>query len=364
MENKMNLDKLDLSNKKEGIARVNEMMAMQLDGNNLLPKPITYKDIDKEVTRLVDDEFSVTFDGGKVKTFFFTQQRMSEFTKTWETVDENKNPIPNFKIVTRENNPKPGTLMGGMANIPGEPFFPIGTFEKRNGDKNITVTCKMKQPYCVDIMYNVKFVTNKLSLLNELNNNIVDMFKSKQSYIVVCGHYMPVTLEDVGDESDYDLDERKIFVQNFELKVAGYIINEKDIIFEENISKIMLGIEINNKVPRVISQITSKTIDIEFPRKSKIIIKFKSSGFFEFFLPNSNYTNISSYEIFVNGSLIETDSFILNKYDNVTVKINRINRNELSRITLVPIPFMSGIELEDGGMLLTEDGEPMISENN
>lgn len=331
----MNIDKLELVSVKEGIPRVNEIMGMQVNGNNLLPKPITYKDIDKEVTNLVDMSFTVTFEGG-VKTFFFTQQRMNEFTKTWETVDENKNPIPNFKIVTRENNPKPGTLMGGMANIPGDRYFPIGTFEMTDGNKNLTVTCKMKQPYCVDIIYNVKFVTNKLNLLNELNNNVVDMFKSKQAYIVVCGHYMPVTLEDVGDESDYDIDQRKIFVQNFQLKVAGYIINEKDIIYEENINQILVGIEVDTKKPRVISPITSKTIEIEFPRKSKTIFKFKSSGFFEFFLPNTDNININSYQIFVNGKLIDSDIFTLNKYDNVTVKIDRINRNELSKIILNP----------------------------
>lgn len=331
----MNINNLQLLNIKEGVPRVNEIMGMQVNGSNLLPKPITYKDIDNEVTNLVDKSFTVAFEDG-LKTFFFTQQRMSEFTKTWSTVDENKNPIPNFKIVTRENNPKPGTLMGGMANIPGERYYPIGTFNAMNNDKPVTVTCKMKQPYCVDIIYNIKFVTNKLSLLNELNNNVVDMFKSKQAYIVVCGHYMPVMLEEIGDESDYDIDQRKIFVQNFQLKVAGYIINEKDIIFEENINRIIVDIEVNTKKPRVISSITNKTIEIDFPRKSKSIIKFKSSGFFEFLLPNTGNINVNSYEIFVNGNLIETNTFSLNKYDNVTIKIDKINKNEPSKIILNP----------------------------
>ena len=95
-------------------------------------------------------------------------------------------------------------------------------FEKKVGNKNITVTCKMKQPYCVDLMYNVKFITNKLSLLNELNNIINEKFKSKYNYISVNGYYMPIYLEDIDDESEYDIDERKIFIQNLRKLQGSY----------------------------------------------------------------------------------------------------------------------------------------------
>lgn len=327
----MNLDKLKLQDKKEGIPRINEIMEMSIKGSNLLPKPITYKDIDTEVTNFVSNEFSILFGSKEIETFFFAQQRMSEFTKTWEMVDDNHNVLPNFKIVTRENNPKPGTLMGDFYNIPGEPFFNIGTFEKWDGNKNITVTCKMKQPYCVDIIYNIKFVTNRLNLLNELNNTVVNKFKAKQAYIIVNGHYMPISLEDIGDESDYDLDERKIFVQNFQLKVSGYIINEDDIIYEENIVRCILDVETCGRNPKVISPMTNNNIIIEFPIKGKSIISFKADR--DFNVTSVSSINIDSYKIQLNGVLVGNE-FQIKKYDRININILKTNRKEISKIII------------------------------
>ena len=328
----MNLDKLDLNNKIDGVPRVNEIMRMQVDGSNLLPKPITYIDIDTEMTNFVSNKFNVVFGENQIKTFFFAQQRMSEFTKTWEMVDENKNVLPNFKIVTRENNPKPGTLQGSMANIPGEPYFDIGTFNKWDGNKNITVTCKMKQPYCVDIIYNIKFVTNRLNLLNELNNKVIDTFKAKQAYLIVNGHYMSVVLEDVGDESDYELDQRKIFVQNYQLKVTGYIINEGDVIFEENMVRSLVGVEIDVNKPNMSFIKTDGNLMVEFPRKSKTTTTFKSDG--DYSVVNINNSNLISYVIKVNNVVVE-NNFTLQKYDKIQISIKRENKNNISKIILI-----------------------------
>lgn len=311
-------------------------MEKLVDSSNIAPKPINYLDIDDSMTEFVINRFKVLFGEHEIKTFFFAQQRMSEFTKTWEMVDENKNILPNFKIVTRENNPKPGTQQGGMFNIPGEPYFEIGTFNKWDGNKNITVTCKMKQPYCVDIIYNIKFVTNRLSLLNELNNNVISEFKANQSYLSVNGHYMPVMLEDVGDESEYDLGERKIFVQNFQLKVAGYIINENDIIFEENMVRSLIGIEIEQQRPGLNAVKDGKNLVIDFPRKSKTFSTIKSDGNYHIVGVGVSNSNIASFYIKVNNSLVSVfDDFYLEKYDTVLISIDRVKRNEASKITLI-----------------------------
>jgi hypothetical protein len=328
----MNLDKLDFNKYVVGTPRINQIMGMQLDGGNLLPKPITYKDIDTEVTAFVDDKFNVSFGEQKLKTFFFAQQRMSEFTKTWEMLDENRNVIPNFKIVTRENNPKPGTIQGGMFNIPGEQYFDIGTFNKWDGNKNITVTCKVKQPYCVDIIYNIKFITNRLSLLNEMNNKVIDEFKARQSYVIVNGHFMPLVLEDVSDESDYELDQRKIFVQTYQLKVLGYIINEDDIIFQENIVRSLISTETDVNKPLV--QLHNNSLVVNFPRKSKTNMTFKSSGDYNVVSVNADNSNVIEYTIKVND--IEVGgAFPLNKYDRVSVSIKRNYITEHSKIIMI-----------------------------
>ena len=314
---------------KEGVERVNEIMENQIIGSNLLPKAIKYEDIDTEFTEFISKQINPIIEDFEIPTFFFTQQRMSEFTKTWEITDINKNILPNFKIVTRENNPKPGTMMGEMRNIPGNPLFTIGTFNKWNGTENITVTYKMKQPYCVDFTYNIKFVTNRLTLLNMLNNAVIEKFKATQAYILVNGHYMKVTLEDISDDSEYDIDQRKIFVQNYKLIVSGYIINEEDIIVEENVKRCLLSFEVNNRKPRFINSISDKNLTIEFPIKSKLITSFKSD--IDFNVSKVILENISDYDITVNNISVP-DVFEIKKYDRIIIKIIKENKNQISKV--------------------------------
>lgn len=332
----MNLNKLDIQRKIEGNDRINDMIKMPLSNKNLFPKPISYLDIDEAVMNFVDKNFVVDF-GANVKlgTFLFVQERLNEFSKTWEMLDENNNLIPNFKIVTRENNPKPGTLLGdGMANIPGEPLFPLGTFEKWDGNKNITVSYKMKQPYCVDLTYNIKFVTNKLFLLNQLNNCVINKFKSKQTYITLNGFYIPIILKDISDESDYNLDDRKIYIQNYELLVMAFIINEDDLIVEENMVRSVGGISLKNEktTNKSIFYKSSDGLDVIFPKKSKTFKTIQSDG--DYLVQNIiTDSNILSYSIELNGQKIDTP-FKLEKYDLAKFVIERSSPAIESKIIL------------------------------
>lgn len=326
---------INIENQKVGSERVDNLMKLPFENGMTLPKPITYKDIDESVKNFVDETFGTSNGGIKFPTYFFAQQRMSEFTKTWEIVDDNKNVIPDFKIVTRENNPKPGTLQEGNYNIPGDYYITIGTFDKKVNNQNITVSYKMKQPYCVDLVYNIKFITNRLNLLNIMNNSVIDEFKSRQKYIVTNGYYLPIVLEDIGDESDYDLDQRKIFVQNYNLVVNAFIINEKDLVCEENVvcSSIDFNI-IDETKPKVINSLP-KTMTIEFPIKSKTYVTFKSDNFYQNLSISSTDSNILSYVAKINGSEINTSiPFNLSKYDKLFISIERENRFKKSIITI------------------------------
>lgn len=314
---------------KEGNEKINEIMENLLTDSTLLPKPMTYEDFDTEFTNFISNEINIKIIGFEIPTYFFTQQRMSEFTKNWEMVDVNKNIVPNFKIVTRENNPKPGNMMGGMANIPGDPLFDIGTFNKWNGTQNITVTYKMKQPYCVDFTYNVKFVTNRLSLLNMLNNVVIEKFKAKQAFLVINGHYVKITLDDIGDESEYDIEQRKIFVQNFKMIVSGYIINEEDIIVKENINKFLLSVESDHRKPKFVNSINDNNMSIEFPIKGRLITNFKSD--IDFNVSSIKLINILYYDITVNNIPVD-NVFSIKKYDRIIIKIIKEEKNKLSKV--------------------------------
>ena len=98
-----------------------------------LPVPVDYKDIDEEFKRWVDEDLSVSFEGEKIPTVaLFSNQRFSEYMQTWQNVDKKKNMLLNFKTITRENNPKAGTIVGDTRNIPGERTYLMRRIESRD----------------------------------------------------------------------------------------------------------------------------------------------------------------------------------------------------------------------------------------
>jgi len=324
---KINFNKLNFNQSKTGPDRIEQMNKNLFVNGNILPKPVTYNEIHDDIIRFIKEDLSIDYNGSKLPAFFLTQQRFSEFSKTWEYVDENKNIQSNFIVITRENNPKKGTQQQDYANIPGNSFYTIGTSEKWSGDKNIIISYKMRQPYTVDFIYNIKLISNKIDLLNEVNNKINDNFKSKQSYICPNGHYMPIQLEDVSDESDYELDERKIFIQTFQLLIKGYIINESDLLIEEN----MVGFELESKSLNNIPIDTNGNLIVEFPINSKNTIKIKSSDYY--IITNIIAENIENFTVKINGQVAGT-SFELNKYDKIEIKVVKIDPTRVSKITL------------------------------
>ena len=75
----------------------------------------------------------------------------------------------------------------------------------------------MKQPKAIDLVYKVSLVTNKYELLNEFNEIINDKFKARQCYIRPNGHYIPMVLEDVSDDTEYNIENRKFYSQSCDI---------------------------------------------------------------------------------------------------------------------------------------------------
>lgn len=199
------------------------------------PQTLDYKDIDTEFKKWVEDELEVVFEGKKLPTMaLFTSQRFSEYMQTWMYNDEKRNVEMNFKIVTRENNPVKGTMYEGKGNIPGRQKFLITRrIVEDEAGRKFAMDYTMRQPTCIDLTYKVSVVTNKFTLLNEFNALVHTKFCAIDAYIAPKGHFMPMTLENVSDESEYNTEDRQFFSQSFDIKVKGYIIREEDYDVEE-----------------------------------------------------------------------------------------------------------------------------------
>ena len=236
---------LKLRDKAYGVERRQNLTKEVLSDSTPLPKPVLYEDIDREFKKWVEEEFKITFDGKDIPTYtLYSNQRFSEYMQMWEHVDENKNPILNFKTITRETNPQIGTMNGESKNIPGERTYLMKRVEaKDKNNRAYYIDYKMKQPLQVDFIYSLSIMTDKYELINKFNLLIQDKFKAITCYIRPNGHFMPMNLENISDESQYNIDDRQFYSQTCSILVKAYIIPEDFFIVEENPKLVFVGFE-------------------------------------------------------------------------------------------------------------------------
>ena len=237
------IDKFRLRRHAYGTERRRNMSKMILEEGTPFPKPIEYSDIDQEMFNWVDKKFNLVYDGVRLPTYkLYSTQRLSEYTQTWSQTDDYGNMIMNFKTISRENNPQRGENQGNYFNIPGHKdfaMFYVPVLQENGIEAYDKYT--MKQPFSVNFIYSVSIITNKMELLNEMNEMMHYEFNAINTYISPNDHPMPLTLENISDESEYTIDDRKYYSQTFKIKLKGYIIRREDYKVERIPSRLVMS---------------------------------------------------------------------------------------------------------------------------
>ena len=252
------MDRLRLRNHAVGIERRRNMSKLILENQTFFPKSVTYEDIDKTFFDWVDKKLDIVYNGKKLPTYkLFSNQKLSEYSQTWSNLDDTGNIIMNFKTITRENNPQHGESQGGNYNVPGNrdyPMFYVPVLQE-NGEEAYDVY-SMKQPLSVNFMYIVSVICNKYEILNKFNETMHYEFSALECYISPNGHPMPMVIENITDESEYSIDDRKYYSQSYQIKLMGYVIRKEDY-----------------KVTKVPSRFSVKILDMNERKKYKKVSK-------------------------------------------------------------------------------------------
>ena len=237
------LDKLKLRREAYGTERRRNMSKLILEKGTPFPLPIEYSDIDRAMFEWVDKKIHLVYDGKRLPTYkLYSTQRLSEYVQTWKDNDETNSPVLNFKTITREFNPQKGEIQGGYFNIPGHKDFAMFYVPvlQENGTEAFD-RYTMKQPFGVNFTYSVSIVTNKMEILNEMNEQMLYEFNAINCYIEPNGHPMSMSLEDISDNSEYTIDDRKYYSQTYKIKVKGYIIRKEDFKVERIPSRFVMS---------------------------------------------------------------------------------------------------------------------------
>lgn len=328
---------LNIVNTKIGPERRQEILDDIADKGTFLPRGVLEEDMDESFVDFVGKDLSISVDGVKVPVLFLTIQRWTEFSKTWQHSDKYKNIELPFITVVRRPDIQQGQNQAGLWNIPGNRTYTYMKVPTNEGGRKGVNLYKIPQPTSVDITYEVRIFTNKMKDLNKLNRAVQRAFQSRQFYISVKGHPMPIVLETIGDESNIDdFENRRFYVQLFEMKLLGYILDENDFEVVPTINRSMTFLEVNeiNELYDGINfevQKTGNTVTYEFLFKPKAQNKFAFTAPYNInFTQLNNVENITRIVIGVNGinvfdGLVMTSPLILAANDKVTIKIYKNN---------------------------------------
>lgn len=333
------LTNININPEKIGIPRRQEILDGIADNGTFLPKGVLEEDMDQTFLEFLnlDTGLSVSVDGEKVPVIFLTIQRWVEFTKTWQFSDKYKDIKLPFITVIRKPDIQQGNNQAGLWNIPGNNTYTYMKIPTWDGIRQGIDLYKIPQPTSVDLTYEVRLFTNKMKDLNKFNRKIQRAFQSRQCYINVNGHPMPIHLENIGDESNIeDFENRRFYVQMFEMKLLGYILDEDDYEVIPTLNRTILTMEIEKT--NIISDIVLDTDKQNNVVTYNFIFKPKSESQFIFTAQyDINFTqlldiqNITRIVISINGIGMFDGTILLSPLivkANETIKI-KVYKNYL-----------------------------------
>lgn len=234
--------------KKEGKARVDELMDMTDENSTNLPQAVGIYQIDAAFIDLVTTgDLSITVEGERVPVIMLGNERWAEYGKIWKYVNEDKNITPPFITIKRASE-APGTMLGKRFTIPNKRVF---TYKKvptfRNGIRGYDLY-QIPEPTPIDITYEISMFTHMLEDVNTVVASFVSNYSDRQLYINVHGHYFPTKLEEIGNEdTQEEVEKDRYYVKTFTVLCMAYIQSTEDMKLIPAISRIITSGEIDEE---------------------------------------------------------------------------------------------------------------------
>ena len=326
-----------LSRRQELVDKINK------DGT-FLPKSLLHADLDGGFLEFVKNELKTVIDGKVIPTIdiLVTTQNWSQFTETWNLQNLDKNVEPPFITTVRVPEVKFGTNPAVLYNIPNRRQYFYAQVPTWNGQRNGMDIYKIPQPVPIDISYTVKIVCNRMREINEFNKNVIEKFASKQAYQVIKGHYIPIVMGNISDESVMELEKRKFYIQSYEFTLLGFLIDENEFEVSPAVSRVLQVVEFDTSTTkrRVKKDINigGNEIDVLFVVGNNV-----NSQIFDYTtnIIIATSTNVESFDVYVNNDYYGSDlteiqintndtlKFVIVKTDNIIESIIRLFGNPI-----------------------------------
>ena len=332
---------LPLISEKVGRERRQEMLDDITDHGTFLPKGVLHADLDLGMLDFVKEELKLVASEKTVPTVdkIITTQNWSQFTETWDFQDLDKNISLPFIATVRNADVKYGTFQGGAANIPNRRQFFYYTVPTWDGQRKGADVYTIPQPIPVDITYNVKLFCNRMREVNDFNKIVMQKFTSKQAYTQIKGHYIPIIMESVGDESVKEIAKRKYYIVSYTFIMKGLLIDEAEFKVSPAITRQVSLFEVDTRTK-------SGRVKIQPPRPDNfdlnLLFTTNNTQLTEVFrytvdLKVTESDNIDTYNVFINSNFVGSDltTIQINDGDTLLLSVTKLDNTKESTINTV-----------------------------
>ena len=307
------------------LERRQQLADMIGEHGTFLPKGLLHADLDKGFLEFVKDKLTISIDGKKISIvdILITTQNWAQFTETWNFQNIDKNAEPPFVTVVRQPEVKFGDPQIKY-NIPNRRLYHYAQVPTWDGQRHGMDIYKIPQPVPIQINYTVVIICNRMREINEFNKTIMELFASRQAYQKIKGHYIPIVMGDVADESVFDLEKRKYYIQKYPMTLQGFLLDEDEFVVQPAIVRTMQVYETDTSIKKKKPK-KNDLLPLDLTFNYKIgSTSFTDKIFFTSDMKVSNTENIDSYSIFIN------DDFYGNNINDI-----QINTGDILRIDVV-----------------------------
>ena len=317
---------IPLTEPKFGLARREELLEKINKDGTYLPKSILHADLDGGFLDFVKNDLRLVVEGKVVPNIdiLITTQNWAQFTQTWDFQNIDKNVEPPFIGVIRNPEVKYGTNPSTQYTIPNRRLFFYAQVPTWDGNRVGMDVYKIPQPVPVDITFQVKIVCNRMRELNSFNKIIIEKFSSRQAYTVIKGHYIPIVMGNITDESVMDTEKRKYYIQSYEFTMLGFLIDEDEFEVSPAVSRVLQVFETETRsvgrgrkpiLPNDVVQETAifrvgvTTISEKYDYTTNISV--------------ANTSNVDDYDVYINNDFFGTN------VDNIQINTGDVLRFEI-----------------------------------
>jgi hypothetical protein len=223
--------------------RRQELLDMITKSDSFLPDSILHDDLDKGMLDYVKKTFMVVSDGTQIPIIekILTIQRWGEFSANWEFSDGDGNVKLPFIAIIRKPDVQFGTNPSIQRTIPERHQFHYATVPTWDGTAMGADIYKIPQPIACDITYDITIVCNKFRDLNKFNKIVLQHFTSRQAYTKVKGHFIPIILNSIEDNTPMEtMDGRRFYMQTYKFIMLGFLIDSDEFEVKPAISRAFL----------------------------------------------------------------------------------------------------------------------------